>query len=214
MMKLCLTLATLAVGAVLAASPASAQTKICTGSSLPAGTYVNVLVPSSNPSCSLGTGVIVTGNVTDQGFLNLNAGAVVDGNVMVTSGATLRMPGGTVHGSVSSNNALHIEIGSATVGTNVLLAGTTNGIIITGSIITGSLTITGTQSGPIEVVSATVSTNVLLSGNKTSGSAPNDLVAENAIGGNLTCVANIPAPVNSGVLNTVTGNEVGQCVGL
>ncbi len=69
-MKLCYTLATLAVGAALTINPASAQTKICTRSTLPAGTYVNVLVPSSNPNCSLGAGITVTGNLTDQGFLS------------------------------------------------------------------------------------------------------------------------------------------------
>ena len=230
-------IAATAVGIALAGAPASAQpqTTICTGASLPAGTYINVLVPSSNPSCSLGAGVTVTGNVTDQGFLNLNTGAVVQGNVLVTAGATLRILGGTVNGSVSSNNALHVEIqgnGSictsslkaactalddgleGTVGTNVMLVGTINGILITNANIIGSLTISGTQSGPIEVVVNIVGSNVLLSGNTTTGGAPNDVVAENLIGGNLTCVANTPAPDDFGVPNTVTGHKSGQCKGL
>jgi hypothetical protein len=150
MKKLYWALAAAAAGLALDGSPASAATTtICTGSSLPAGTYVNVLVPSSNPSCSLEAGVTVTGNVTDQGFLNLNTGAVVQGNLTVGTGATLRMLGGTVDGNVYANNALKIVIAS-TVDTNVVLIGTTGGIqITTPASIGNNLTISGTQSGSI-----------------------------------------------------------------
>ncbi len=97
---------------------------------------------------------------------------------------------------------------------NFMLLGTTNGIIIVNANIVGSLTISGTLSGQIELAVNTVGTNVLLSGNTTNGEAPNDVVAKNVIGGNLTCIDNTPAPVDSGVASTVTGHKVGQCVGL
>jgi hypothetical protein len=61
-----------------------------------------------------------------------------------------------------------------------------------------------------------VGNNVLVSNNTTTGTAPNDLIAKNTIGGNLTCVGNAPPPTDFGPpnANIVTGHKVGQCAGL
>ena len=212
MKELCWTLATLAVGLVLAVSPAGAQNAICTGS-LAAGSYTNLTVPKG-ASCSLGSGVTVTSNVTAAPGATLAIfTATVNGNVTMAMGTTLATGfGATINGNVLSQDANLIQIGEGSrFATNLSLAGTTGSIEITTSNIGGNLTITGTTGLSILVADNTISTNLVLAGNNTTG---DDALLANTIAGSLTCVNNTPPPTNNGQLNTVGGHKAGQCAGL
>jgi len=207
MKNLRLTLAILAVGLVLAAGPASAQTTICTGT-LAAGTYTNVNVPR-NASCTIGSPVTITGNVI-----------AASGASLMTATGLVTPPGVHISGNVVSEDALTVTLAAVTVGGNVALQGTVGEVEVVATSISGNLQISGTSAGPIFAESNTVTGSVVVDNNATAGALSNR-IDDNTIGGNLVCMSNTPPPTDIVVIppptprpNAVGGNKVGQCAGL
>ncbi len=140
------------------------------------------------PECT----VTITG--TRNGTLSLRSGvtcldgAQVHGGVTVGSGASLVVKGGTISGSLNAAGAAEVHLLKATVQGSVAIHGTTGQLIVAGSDLRGSVSLTGNTTVDALVVTGT------------------------AVRGALACSGNTPAPSNAGVPNGVTG--AGQCAGL
>ncbi|HEY3557004.1 MAG TPA: peptidase, partial [Kribbella sp.] len=146
------------------------------------------------PSCT----TMLTG--THQGAMTVSSGvacfdgATVSGPVTVAEGAGLYASGSDFRGPVTASGA-----------GNVLLCGTT---------VSGPVTVTGATRVWLgnpngECAPATVRGPVAVQNN--TGST---VVSGNHISGPLSCTGNIPAPINVGVPNVVSGLKSGQCAGL
>jgi hypothetical protein len=168
----------------------------------------------------------ITGNlnVPNNATCSFAAGASVTGNATVDNGATLIILGGTVAGNVQGNNCGAVALASVTVGGNVQIGncrGTTTypvGVVVELSTIKGDFQCHNNTVAqyPCFLFFSQVIGNVQVLNNVSSSSIPS-VIAGNTISKNLECQNNIPAPTNSGVLNTVTGNpnqsSEGQCKG-
>jgi hypothetical protein len=183
------------VGLALAVSPASAQQNVNCVGQLPAGTYGNVNV-AKNKTCNLTFGVTVLGNVT------------------VSTGGRFTMDEAIINENIVSNKAAVILLLGDDQ--NVTLIGTTEQIFIDGVIVGGNIQISGTRTNlnPLDFADNFVTGNIAFQENESEI----NLIDNNVIGGNLVCTGNTPAPVNGpiggGAPNTVTGQKIGQCVGL
>jgi hypothetical protein len=185
-------------GLALAVSPASAQQNVNCVGPLPPGTYGNVNV-AKNRTCNLNFGVTVLGNVT------------------VSTGGRFTMDEAAINGNIVSNKAAVILLlGDDTINQNVTLIGTTEQIFIDGVVVGGNVQISGTRTNllPLDFADNFVTGNVVFQENESEV----NLIDNNVIGGNLVCIGNTPAPINGpiggGAPNTVTGQKIGQCVGL
>jgi O-glycosyl hydrolase len=141
-------------------------------------------------------GAAVTGAHTGplavrSGTTCLAGGAEVTGPVTVRSGASLVAAGATVDGPVVTGGAATVRLVDTAVTGPVRVSGATERVMISGTHVTGPLTVVDSDTGfaPIVITGSTVE-------------------------GPLACGGNSPAPVNEGVPNTVTGAARGQCRGL
>jgi hypothetical protein len=185
------TLATLIVGFALVSSPVRAQLSINCTSQITSGTFENVNVPP-NATCIL------------------NGPASVLGNIIVGAGATLDLESVSIDGSILANGAALIFIDLSSIGHNINAFGAAK-VEVFSNLIDGNVVVSSASF--ISINGNTISGNVNDQGN-TTGSGASNIITGNGIGGNLVCAGNMPPPTNNGVPNTVSGKEVGQCVGL
>jgi hexosaminidase len=117
---------------------------------------------------------------------------------------------------VSNKAAVILLLGDDTINQNVTLIGTTEQIFIDGVVVGGNVQISGTRTNllPLDFADNFVTGNIVFQENESEV----NLIDNNVIGGNLVCIGNTPAPINGpiggGAPNTVTGQKIGQCVGL
>jgi 5'-nucleotidase len=140
--------------------------------------------------------------------------ATQDGAITVMNGHELSVVDSKIYGAVTSTSSAPFTFcHSSTVrgalkvsnSMNLLLIGD-NGSACPANVIDGAVTMDsntgGVQLGGNSIAGAvTANANIAPSGT---------IIQNNHIGGKLTCTANIPAPVNSGQANTVSGDRVGQ----
>jgi O-glycosyl hydrolase len=136
------------------------------------------------------TGTHVGRLTVSSGATCLADGARVVGPVSVSAGAGLVATGATVLGPVTATNATTLRLVDIVAG-SVSVSGVTDLVRISGSRITGPVTVDGADTGFAPVV-----------------------VSGNTVRGPLSCDGNTPAPVNEGIPNTTTGPTMGQCRGL
>lgn len=168
----------------------------------------------------------ITGNlnVPSNATCYFAAGASVTGNTTVGNGATLFMLGGNVSGNVQGNNCGSVILVAVAVGGNVQI-GNCRG---TATYPVGGVVDLGTIHGDFQCHNNTVDQNACVLffsqvmgnvqvTNNVSSSSIASWIIENTISKNLECQNNIPAPTNTGLPNTVTGNPnqntEGQCKG-
>jgi hypothetical protein len=130
-------------------------------------------------------------------------GTVVDGNVSIAHGGTLRTRGIDVDGDLEAEGATYVEVrAGSTIGGNLQLqAG--GGVVVVDSTIRGDLRLEENR-GRLAVTHNQVRGNLALDENRGGVS-----VAHNDVGGDLGCEENRPAPSVSG--NDVSGNQEDQC---
>jgi hypothetical protein len=186
-------------------SSGAARTTNCI-STLPAGSYDSLNVPSGQ-ACIINSGRVE-----------------VSGNVTVGSEATLSVSSPaefTVDGSLLAVNAASISITPAAMGManimgSVSASGTLGaGIVLQYLFIGGTVSVVDSDVGIIDLSANNVAGNVVVRTNSTSKNlVHSDLIQDNTIGGSLDCADNMPPPEDLGKPNTVGGNKVGQCSGL
>jgi hypothetical protein len=154
-------------------------------------------------------------------------GGVIEGNIRVERGADLYNYGATVGGNVVCNGCDRVELAggldfdgnpfTTTVLGNVTVHDATFGASVREAVIGGNVSIKRSTAAfdpdngifdPVEVSASTIDGNVHVAGN--TGNPDSIQVADNTIGGNLTCGRNNPSPA-LGTGNTVLGNTLGQC---
>jgi endo-1,4-beta-xylanase len=140
------------------------------------------------PSCDETVDGVHLGPLTvSAGTLCLD-GAKVLGSVTVRPGASLVATGSTVIGSVKTSGAETVLLsGNLFVGP-VSVAGSTGQVELVGNKVLGIVKVVDNQTGQTPIV-----------------------VSGNTVAGLLSCGGNEPAPVDSGVPNTVLGLKTGQC---
>jgi predicted acyltransferase (DUF342 family) len=190
----------LGLGIMLAAIPARADNTSCTGS-LSGQTINGNLVVPDGASCRIGDNVSVTGNV------------------LVGTGAFLRVPGGnvTISGNLQANRCKTVAIepqGPVSVGGSVAIHSCTPQAnqLLGYFALDASVTIAGSflcqsNSGPCTALRGSIGDNATISQN--TGGTSN--VSGNTIGGNLLCFGNTSV---AGGSDTVGGKKLGQCAGL
>ncbi|MGB9372924.1 MAG: hypothetical protein WCA82_02050 [Jiangellales bacterium] len=154
-------------------------------------------------------------------------GGTIEGNVRVQRGADFANYGATVGGNVVCNGCDRVELAggidfdgdpfTTTVHGNVTVHDATFGASVREAVVGGNVSIKRSTAAfdpdnwvfdPVEVTASTIDGNVHVAGN--TGNPDSIQVADNTIGGNLTCRRNDPSPV-LGAGNTVLGNALGQC---
>ena len=200
------------IGAALTGTPASAQNKVC-NTALTTGSFTNIIVPS-NAACTLG-GIQVTGNVTVGSGATLIDKAFVAGSIAATGANSIQIKGGFVGKNIAlSGTTAAVTIASSTITGNITIALTTGGMIsIDDNGVGGNVFLNTNSVGLISIDGNSVNGYVFLNANTTTGPAPNDVLTNNTIGGNLRCTGNRPAPVEGTPKNTVGGSATGQCAG-
>ncbi|GGU80955.1 alpha-1 2-mannosidase [Lentzea flava] len=138
------------------------------------------------PCTSTVTGT-VAGGLEVKGVTCVD-GAVVNGPVTVTRGATLLMFGGEIKGPLSATDAASVVLVGVKVGGPVTAHATTTEVALENSSI----------GGPVSLTS-----------NKTRS-----VLAFSTVGGPLSCTSNNPEPSNNGFPNEVKGPKAGQCTAL
>ncbi|WP_211303100.1 GH92 family glycosyl hydrolase [Allonocardiopsis opalescens] len=123
-----------------------------------------------------------------EGVTCLDA-AQVSGAVRVEPGASLRVEGGALRGTLTAEGAAEIVLTGAELTGGVRLSGGTGPVALEGNRITGPVRLTGNTGGPTTV-------------------------AANTIDGGLSCSGNEPEPVGNGFPNTGRGAREGQCAEL
>src|SRR5699024_10436059 len=114
-------------------------------------------------------------------------GAAVEGPVTVAEGAGLQLTGAFVRGPVTAAGAEVISIQDSEIRGPVSLTGTTGSVEISGSTVSGPLTIDDTADGVTPILTAS------------------------RVEGPLSCTGNAVAPDDDGVPNTVRGPATGDC---
>jgi hypothetical protein len=172
-----------------------------------AATCSGVLAPGNYDSLNVPAGI----------FCVVNSGTVtVAGNVTVEPGANLGVGSPAklvVNGSLSAVGAIDIVIvptppGAVTILGSVSLTGTTDDVLIVGTFVGGTLSVTNSNVSAMHVESNNVAGNMLIQNNKTGTNADID---SNTIGGSLVCTANtLTLVIDGGSPITVGGAKVGQ----
>ncbi|GAA4525397.1 hypothetical protein GCM10023160_18370 [Brachybacterium paraconglomeratum] len=116
--------------------------------------------------------------------------AAVEGPVTVAEGAGLQLTGAFVRGPVTAAGAEVISIQDSEIRGPVSLTGTTGSVEISGSTVSGPLTIDDTADGVTPILTAS------------------------RVEGPLSCTGNAVAPDDDGVPNTVRGPATGDCAGM
>ena len=158
------------------------------------------VLPGGSPACTTTfTGqlkkVVVTSGVTC-------VDGTVSGGITVRPGASLVVSDGSrVNGGIRTDDAAVVHVFGTRVNGDSVISGTTGDLIVAGSIVNGSLTVTDNHSSPVTIPSGeTRNYGVGLVGN--------------AIGEDLACTGNNPGVTDFGAPNTVNGSASGQCAAL
>jgi hypothetical protein len=207
--------AALAGAALLVTAPAVASggsTTTCSGT-LPAGTYVRLVVPA-------GSACFIQGPVTVNGGLFVEPGAT-----LVLGSDDNPSNSGTINGGVHATNAASVQIHFATINGGIDIRGGSGpfggpfGVTwneISRSHISGNVTMSGYDGFWIAFIENHVNGSVNLNNNVVVDPDGNEYVT-NTIHGSLNCSGNSPAPQigdSGGSPNTVTGPKTGQCASL
>lgn len=152
-------------------------------------------------------------------------GAVTLDNVRVPQGATCRLQGTRVQGTIKVERAATLVAAKVIVIGNVQGEGAKSVAIRNNSRVGGSVQVV--QGGGAQVVNSTVDGSIQLESNRTALNVLNNTVgsdvqafqnsggveiSDNTIDGNLQCKSNNPPPTGSG--NEVQGNKEDQCSSL
>jgi hypothetical protein len=161
------------------------------------GTHSGVITVAGGQSVCL-KGAVQDGavNVNAGGALSVTAKSIVTGAVTLKSGFVRFefCDSKTVRGAISAKGSrgyVHIG-GNDSVGT------------CAANTIDGAVTVNA-SNGKVRVASNGIGGQVTASANVLGTT-----ISANRIGGALTCSGNIPAPVNGGAANTVSGKRTGQ----
>jgi hypothetical protein len=140
--------------------------------------------------------------------------ATQDGAITVTNGHELSVVDSKIYGAITSTSSAPFTFcHSSTVrgaikvsnSMNVVLIGD-DGLACPANVIDGAVTLDsnggGAQLGGNSIAGAVTANKNIATGGT--------VISNNHIGGKLTCSGNIPAPVNNGKANTVSGDRVGQ----
>jgi hypothetical protein len=141
-----------------------------------------------NDCTSAVTGTRIAPFAVSSGVTCLAEGARIIGPVSVSPDASLVATGATITGVVTATGAATVRLVDTTVTGPVSVTGVTDRVLISGSRLTGPVSVVGAATGFAPVV-----------------------VSGNTVRGVLSCHGNSPAPVNEGIPNTVTGRATGQC---
>ena len=176
------------------ASPAAASAQAATGNgtcttTITGQTVRNVFVPAGH-TCTL-ENVIVHGNITDYGTLNLTTSAAIGGSVVAKPGSQLIESGPT----------------SVTVDGNLTINGTTSAQLSLDHI-RGNFTVEHVMK--FSWTDSVIGKNIFWLNN----GGGNQVIGGNTVDGNINCSGNAAVPTNGGNPNTVHGHETGQCAGL
>jgi len=169
---------------------ASADDTTCTDF-LPAGEYDGNVI-AAGPSCFIGLGTTIHGDVKHTGGDLIIDGATVFGNVQSEGGAFLFVLSSTVYGDIQvkdmSGPFPSITIDGNTIDGRVQIEASTVDFIEVGFPGAGNVI-----NGDIQIFNNFVAFSTVISGN--------------TVGGNIQCKANFdPAPINFGFPNDVSGN--------
>lgn len=173
-----------AIAAMLAAVPALAEERICTGT-IGAIQLDNVRVPDGR-SCTL-QGTILNGNiVVGRGATLVATGVRMNGNVRAEGHRLVRLDGGTdVGGSVQLTQGGRAQISGIAVDSDIQLDANLGALALAANRVGGNVQVVGNSGG------------VTLNRNRISGA--------------LQCKENSPAPTGSG---NVAGDKERQCARL
>lgn len=125
-----------------------------------------------------------------DGVTCLADGAEISGPVTVEPGASLVAGDARISGSVTASEAAVVELVGTTVRGKVVVAGTTGRVVVDGTHVHGTVTVTDSRTGDLPVV-----------------------VAATTVTGSLRCTGNEPTVVDSGRPNDVQGPIRGECSG-
>lgn len=174
--------------------PGDHTAQLCVSSDDPATPYVPVPVTLTVTDATCDTTVTDqhAGALTVSGELAcLAAGSRVDGPVTVSGGGGLFADDATVAGPVTARRAGAVEVTDSELLGPVTARQVDGALLLDGNAIGGSVTLQANSTGERAI-----------------------LVAENTVGGVLTCRQNTPPPTNDGRPNTVNGVRTGQCADL
>jgi hypothetical protein len=141
--------------------------------------------------------------------------------VTVQPGAAVSIVNSSIATGVSSNGAKALQMcGSRVVNGPVSVVGSTGFVLIgdpgddhcAADSLNGLVTMQS-NAGGAEVSSSSMK-GLIVQNTSGTGAFPEDAQAEiehNQISGNLSCSGNVPAPINDGQPNSVTGTRSGQC---
>ena len=202
---------TVLVVALFTTGIATAVDYVCKNQTLGTITITGNLIVPAGAFCDI-NGTIVTGDAT----VNQNAGLLMDvgahiyGTVTVAHGGQFAAFGSsTVGGDVLCNQCRVADLHSSTVGGNLTDDGLTQGALISGSTIGGTLQISNSfalRKSNFRITINSIGGNLEFNDNKGASN-----ISTNTIVGTLDCSGNVPAPTGSG--NTAA-TKSGQCATL
>ena len=158
------------------------------------------VLPGSSPACTTTLTGEISRVVVTSGVTCIDG--TVNGGVRVRPGASLVVfDGARINGGLRADEAAVVHVFGASVNGDSVIAGTTEDLILAGSVFSESLTVSGNRSAEVTIPSGdTRNYGVGLVGNT---------VAED-----LACTGNDPGVTDFGAPNTVVGAASGQCAGL
>jgi hypothetical protein len=158
------------------------------------------VLPGSSPACTRTLTGEISRVVVTSGVTCIDG--TVNGGVRVRPGASLVVfDGSRINGGLRADQAAVVHVFGASVNGDSVIAGTTEDLILAGSVFSESLTVSGNRSAEVTIPSGeTRNYGVGLVGNT---------VAED-----LACTGNDPGVTDFGAPNTVGGAASGQCAGL
>ena len=168
-----------------------------------AAACTNTITGSHSSAMTLsGPGKTCLQNATQDGAISVGNGhelSVMDSKIYGAVTSTSDAPftfchSSTVRGAIKVSNSM-----------NLVLIGD-NGLPCPANVIDGAVTLDSNKGG-VQLGGNTIAGAVIASGNIASNGT---IIENNHIGGKLTCSGNIPAPVNNGRANTVSGARDGQ----
>jgi len=213
--------------------PGTYTSLLITGAcSIPSGLVTVTKGVEIAPNASLNA-AIEGGTLTVGGSIEVEKNAILLLGCDAESGCSESPTADVVTGSIVADNALSVILHHNTIGGNISIDRGGGGVTCYPSLalstilgfpipaydavernsIGGDVRVTDVNSCWLGVIGNTVTEDVAVRGNTFADTDAPDIVA-NLIGKNLACTANVPAPDNDAYPNTVSGIELGQCVGL
>ncbi len=187
----------------------------------------NFLPSSATLTQVVGCTVNLTGKV--KGGLQVTSstclnGATVDGHVSVLPGGALSVVNSRLNGGLSAQGATGIRVCGSRIDGRVSIsrstcfvelgdAGDDGAPACAGDDFRGGVVLSGNTAGA-EIGRDTIRGGLTLVGNTGGGATIEDAAPEiegNHVNGSLVCTGNMPAPIDNGIPNSVTGARSGQC---